>query len=159
MLADMRNSLDAARLMIWNAAASSSITEAGFPDPMLAAQAKIVASEAAVKVSNDALQMHGAMGYSRNLPVERMVRDARMFTIGGGTAQMLRNLVASQILDRCFVRSNHAGAGAGLDRHIANCHARFHVHRSNGVPAIFNNMTSSAVDANLTDCGENNVLC
>ncbi len=102
MLADMRNSMDAARLMIWNAAASAEHTEADFPDPMLAAQAKIVASEAAVKVSNDALQMHGAMGYSRNLPIERMVRDARMFTIGGGTAQMLRNLVASQILDRKF---------------------------------------------------------
>ncbi len=52
-----------------------------------------------MKVTNDALQLHGARGYSRNSPVERMVRDARMFTIGGGTAQMLRNLVAGKILD------------------------------------------------------------
>ena len=44
--------------------------------------------------------MFGAAGYSRNNPLERMVRDARMFTIGGGTAQLLRNMVASKILDR-----------------------------------------------------------
>jgi alkylation response protein AidB-like acyl-CoA dehydrogenase len=42
----------------------------------------------------------GAAGYSRNLPLERMVRDARMFTIGGGTAQILRTVVASKILGR-----------------------------------------------------------
>ena len=63
-----------------------------------AAQAKILASETAIKVTNDALQLHGAAGYSRNLPVERMLRDARMFTIGGGTAQILRTQVAGSIL-------------------------------------------------------------
>ncbi len=99
MLADMRIQLDAARLMLWRAAASAEESESGFPDPLLAAEAKIMASETAVKVTNDALQLHGAMGYSRNLPLERMARDARMFTIGGGTAQMLRNLVAGKILD------------------------------------------------------------
>ncbi len=50
-------------------------------------------------MTNDALQVHGAMGYSRNYPLERMVRDARMFTIGGGTAQVLRTQVAGSILD------------------------------------------------------------
>ena len=44
-------------------------------------------------------QIFGAAGYSRNNPLERMVRDARMFTIGGGTAQVLRTLVASHVLD------------------------------------------------------------
>ena len=67
-----------------------------FPDPMLAAQAKIFTSESAIKVVNDALQIFGARGYSRELPLERMARDVRMFTIGGGTAQVLRTLVASQ---------------------------------------------------------------
>ena len=43
--------------------------------------------------------MFGAQGYNRGLPLERMVRDSRMFTIGGGTAQMLRNQVASGVLD------------------------------------------------------------
>ncbi len=99
MLADMAVQIDAARMLIWRAALSADERPSGFPDPMMAAQAKIFASEMAVKVTNDALQMHGACGYSRALPVERMVRDARMFTIGGGTAQMLRNLVAGKVLD------------------------------------------------------------
>jgi alkylation response protein AidB-like acyl-CoA dehydrogenase len=99
MLADAKIQLDAARLMIWRAAASAESTGSGFPDPLLAAEAKVIASEMAIKVTNDALQLHGANGYGRSLPLERMVRDARMFTIGGGTAQMLRNLVAGRILD------------------------------------------------------------
>ena len=99
MLADMATQIDAARMLIWRAAQSAEMTESGFPDPLLAAQAKVFASEMAVKVTNDALQLHGAKGYSRNSPVERMLRDARMFTIGGGTAQMLRNLIAGRILD------------------------------------------------------------
>lgn len=100
MLADMANGLDAARLMIYRAADSA--PPGGFPDSLFAAQAKITASETAITVTNNALQLHGAPGYSRRLPLERMVRDARMFTIGGGTAQLLRNLVASRILDRKF---------------------------------------------------------
>jgi alkylation response protein AidB-like acyl-CoA dehydrogenase len=52
----------------------------------------------AIQVTNDALQVYGAAGYSRRNPLERMVRDGRMFTIGGGTAQILRTVVASQIL-------------------------------------------------------------
>jgi len=99
MLADARVQLDAARLMLWRAAASAEETESGFPDPLLAAEAKVIASETAIKVTNDALQIHGARGYGRSLPLERMARDARMFTIGGGTAQMLRNLIAGRILD------------------------------------------------------------
>ena len=99
MVADMSVALDAARMMLWRAAASAEANASGFPDALMAAQAKLIASETAVKVTNDALQMHGAAGYSRNLPLERMVRDARMFTIGGGTAQMLRNLIAGRVLD------------------------------------------------------------
>ncbi len=98
MFADMAIGLDAARMMVWRAAASAQTTGSSFPDPLLAAQAKIIASETAIKVTNDALQIHGAMGYSRSLPLERMARDARMFTIGGGTAQMLRNMVAGRVL-------------------------------------------------------------
>ena len=98
MMVDMSTALEAARLMLHKAAASAG--KDGFPDIALAAQAKILASETAIKVTNDALQMFGAAGYSRNLPLERMVRDARMFTIGGGTAQILRTVVAGQILQR-----------------------------------------------------------
>ncbi|MDX1486710.1 MAG: 3-sulfinopropanoyl-CoA desulfinase [Acidiferrobacterales bacterium] len=97
MLVDMHTQVAAARLLIHKAAAGAG---AGFPDITEAAQAKVFASDMAIKVTNDALQVFGAAGYSRNLPLERMVRDARMFTIGGGTAQILRTVVASQLLQR-----------------------------------------------------------
>ena len=97
MLADMQTQLTAARLMLYQAARSRGADNA-FPDPMLAAQAKIFASEAAIKIVQDSLQVFGASGYSRDLPLERMARDVRMFTIGGGTAQVLRTLVASRML-------------------------------------------------------------
>jgi len=97
MLADMQTPLTAARLMLYQAARSRG-PDSDFPDPMLAAQAKIFASETAIKIVNDALQFFGARGYSRELPLERMARDVRMFTIGGGTAQVLRTLVASKML-------------------------------------------------------------
>ncbi|MDE2005003.1 MAG: acyl-CoA dehydrogenase family protein [Rhodospirillales bacterium] len=94
MLADMATALEAARLMVWRAAASAD----PFPDPLLAAQAKLFTSEMAIRVTNDALQMFGARGYSRDFPLERMARDARMFTIGGGTAQVLRTMIAGRLL-------------------------------------------------------------
>ncbi|MFT5393724.1 MAG: alkylation response protein AidB-like acyl-CoA dehydrogenase [Gammaproteobacteria bacterium] len=96
MLVDMDTQLEAARGLIYAAASSGS----RFPDVTKAARAKIFASEMAIKVTNDALQLFGAAGYSRNRPMERMVRDARMFTIGGGTAQILRTVVATRLLDR-----------------------------------------------------------
>jgi alkylation response protein AidB-like acyl-CoA dehydrogenase len=98
MLADMQTQLNASRLMLHNAARSRGPDGSRFPDPELAAQAKIFASEAAIKIVNDCLQLFGARGYSRDLPIERMARDVRMFTIGGGTAQVLRTLVASKML-------------------------------------------------------------
>jgi alkylation response protein AidB-like acyl-CoA dehydrogenase len=94
MLADMAIQLNVARLAVYRAAASAD----PFPDALLAAEAKVFASEMAIKVTNDALQMFGARGYSRDYPMERMARDARMFTIGGGTAQVLRNFVAGRVL-------------------------------------------------------------
>ncbi|HSP49583.1 MAG TPA: 3-sulfinopropanoyl-CoA desulfinase [Pseudolabrys sp.] len=99
MLADMGTQLTAARLMLYAAARSRGPYSSAFPDPMLAAQAKIFASESAIKIVNNALQFFGARGYSRELPLERMTRDVRMFTIGGGTAQVLRTLVAGKMLD------------------------------------------------------------
>jgi 3-sulfinopropanoyl-CoA desulfinase len=97
MLADMATQIAAARLLVYKPAACAAD---GFPDPTEAAQAKIFTSEMAIKVTNDALQLFGAAGYSRNRPLERMVRDARMFTIGGGTAQILRTVVAARLLGR-----------------------------------------------------------
>jgi alkylation response protein AidB-like acyl-CoA dehydrogenase len=98
MLADMQVALTASRLMLYAAARSRGAGGSAFPDPMLAAQAKIFAAESAIRIVNDALQMFGARGYGRDFPLERMARDVRMFTIGGGTAQVLRTLVAAKML-------------------------------------------------------------
>ena len=98
MLADMQIQLTASRLLLYSAARSRGPNRSRFPDPELAAQAKIFASEAAIRIVNESLQLFGARGYSRDLPLERMARDVRMFTIGGGTAQVLRTLVASKML-------------------------------------------------------------
>jgi alkylation response protein AidB-like acyl-CoA dehydrogenase len=95
MIADMSVGLAAAQALVYKAAAGAGD---GFPDIREAAQAKVLASETAIKVTNDALQIHGAAGYSRNLPLERMARDARMFTIGGGTAQILKTQIAGSVL-------------------------------------------------------------
>jgi len=95
MLADMSVGIEAARGLIYTAADTD-----GFPDAAEAARAKIFAAEMAIRVTNDALQIFGAAGYSRKNPLERMVRDARMFTIGGGTAQILRTVLASRLLER-----------------------------------------------------------
>jgi alkylation response protein AidB-like acyl-CoA dehydrogenase len=94
-LADMAIKIDAARLLIHRAAANAG---PGFPDALEAAKAKTFAAEMAQEVTSQALQIHGAAGYGRGLPLERMVRDARMFAIGGGTVEMMRNLIADRIL-------------------------------------------------------------
>ncbi|HWC04477.1 MAG TPA: acyl-CoA dehydrogenase family protein [Methylomirabilota bacterium] len=97
MIADMALQVEAARQLIYRAAANAGH---GLPDVVEAAMAKTIASETAIRVTNDALQVFGASGYSRDLPLERMVRDARMFTIGGGTVQMMRNVIAGAWLGR-----------------------------------------------------------
>ena len=90
MLADMDAGVHASRLMLHEAARSNGPGGSPFPDIMMAARAKAFASEAAIKVVNDALQIFGARGYGDKEPIERMYRDVRMFTIGGGTAQILK---------------------------------------------------------------------
>ena len=94
-LADMALKLDAARLLIHRCAARAG---RGFPDAYEAAKAKTFAAETAQSVTTEALQIHGALGYSRQVPLERMMRDARMFAIGGGTLEMMRNLMADALL-------------------------------------------------------------
>ena len=94
-LADMAIKLDAARLLIHRAAVRAG---RGFPDALDAAKAKTFAAETAQEVTSQALQIHGAAGYGRTLPLERIARDARMFAIGGGTVEMMRNLIADRLL-------------------------------------------------------------
>lgn len=100
-MADSRMQLDAARLLLHRAAVDTD-PATGTPRPDLTAMAKVYAAETAIRVTIDAQQMFGASGYGRELPLERMVRDARMFTIGGGTVEIQRTLIASHIFGRKF---------------------------------------------------------
>ena len=99
MLADMDTGVHAARLMLFEAAESRGPNGSQFPDMIVAARAKLFASETAIKVVSDALQLFGARGYGDQEPLERMYRDVRMFTIGGGTAQILRTQLAGDLLE------------------------------------------------------------
>jgi alkylation response protein AidB-like acyl-CoA dehydrogenase len=112
MLADMSVQLEAARMLLYRAASSGK----EFPDMDKAAQAKIFTAEMAFKVTSDALQMFGSSGYGRDLPMERHVRDARMFTIAGGTAQILRTQVASAVLGMKLpqTRNGYAEAASSM---------------------------------------------
>jgi alkylation response protein AidB-like acyl-CoA dehydrogenase len=94
-LADMQLAVESARWLVYRAAWGAGHA---LPDPREAALAKIAAAEAAQRVANEALQIFGSYGYSREEPLERLVRDARMFTIAGGTAEVLRNLVGRRLL-------------------------------------------------------------
>ena len=95
MITDMATKLEVCRLMLWKAAASAEITETGFPDPLLAAQAKSF-PKPPCRSPTTHCSCTAPWADSRNLPVERMVRDARVHR--GGTAQMLRNLIAGKVL-------------------------------------------------------------
>lgn len=98
-IADMATQIHAARLMIEKAATTF---ENGFPRVMEATIAKLYANEMVQRVTNEALQIHGHYGYTREFPLERMVRDSRGFALGGGTVEILRNTVASLVYGRSF---------------------------------------------------------
>jgi butyryl-CoA dehydrogenase len=94
MLADMSMQLHAARQLVYNAA---KLRDAGQPFKMEACYAKLYASEVATKVALDAVQILGGYGYTRDYPVERMVRDAKLCEIGEGTSQVQRLVIAKQL--------------------------------------------------------------
>lgn len=115
MLADMSIQLDASRNLIHAAAR----TAAPFPDMAAVARAKVFAAEMANKVTSDALQVFGSAGYSRARPLERMMRDARMFAIAGGTAQILRTQIASSLLGWKLPQTRDGYARAAARRQAA----------------------------------------
>ena len=98
-IADMATEIHAARLMVYRAATNE---VDGFPDPRDTTMAKLYANEMVQRVTNEALQIHGHRGYMRNYPLERMVRDARGYAVGGGTTEILRNTIASIEYGRSF---------------------------------------------------------
>jgi alkylation response protein AidB-like acyl-CoA dehydrogenase len=97
MIADMATEIDAARLMVYRAAARK---DAGLPYTKEAAMAKLFASEVAERAGFKAIQIHGGYGYSREYPVERIYRDQRLCTIGEGTSEIQRLVIARQVLGR-----------------------------------------------------------
>ena len=98
-IADMATQIHAARLMVYRAATNE---KDGFPDPRDTAIAKLYANEMVQRVTNEALQIHGHAGYTRAYPLERMVRDARGYAVGGGTTEILRNTIAAIEFGRTF---------------------------------------------------------
>jgi alkylation response protein AidB-like acyl-CoA dehydrogenase len=96
-LADMAIEIDAARLLIYRAAAGAKAT---ITDRYESSMAKVFVSEMAIRVTSGAIQLLGAEGYGRHHPVERMFRDARAFTLAGGSAEIQRLGIAVHLLGR-----------------------------------------------------------
>jgi hypothetical protein len=94
-LADMATQTEAARLLTMQAAASK---DAGKTTTQQSAMAKLFASEAAVKVAEESVQIHGGYGYTKDYPAEKYWRDSKLCTIGEGTSEIQRMVIAKQLL-------------------------------------------------------------
>jgi alkylation response protein AidB-like acyl-CoA dehydrogenase len=94
-LADMATEIDAARLMTYRAAWMNS---KGVRNTKEASMAKLFASEVAVRACNEALQVHGGYGFIKDYPVEKFYRDVKLCTIGEGTSEIQRLVIARQLL-------------------------------------------------------------
>ncbi|MDS0221422.1 acyl-CoA dehydrogenase [Haloarcula sp. S1AR25-5A] len=95
-LADMDTKTQAARLLMHQAADKKMAGESFVKE---AAQAKLYASEVSREVANEGIQIHGGYGYTKDFPVERFYRDAKLNEIYEGTSEVLRNTIASELLD------------------------------------------------------------
>jgi alkylation response protein AidB-like acyl-CoA dehydrogenase len=96
MLADMAMEIDAARLLTRKA---GFLSDAGKPSNIEASMAKLFASEAATRACLSAIQIFGAMGYTKEVPVERYMRDAKLCEIGEGSSQIQRMIIARHLLE------------------------------------------------------------
>lgn len=94
-LADMKTRIEAARLLVYNAAiAKDKVKSSGERYTLEAAMAKLFASETAMFVTNAAIQIHGGLGYSKELPIERYFRDAKITEIYEGTSEIMRLVIS-----------------------------------------------------------------
>jgi len=94
-LADMKTMIEAARLLVYRAA---TLKDQGKDVTYEASIAKLYASEAAVKITEQALQIHGGYGFTKDFPVEKFYRDVKLTTIGEGTSEIQRLIIAKSIL-------------------------------------------------------------
>jgi alkylation response protein AidB-like acyl-CoA dehydrogenase len=93
-LAEMYRDIEASRSILYRACASAD----PFPDPLLAAAAKVTVNEMALRVTSEAIQVHGGYGFTDEFPVSRFYRGARYGTLGGGTSETLRDLIGKRVL-------------------------------------------------------------
>jgi butyryl-CoA dehydrogenase len=96
-IADMAMEIEAARMLTYKAAWKKS---QGLPFSAEAAMAKLKASETAMWVTNQAVQIHGGYGYTREYPVERMMRDAKITELYEGTSEIQRLVISNNIINR-----------------------------------------------------------
>ena len=94
-LADMATDIEASKLLVYQ---SADLKDAGKPVTKESAMAKLFASETAVRVANEAVQIFGGYGYTKDFPVERFYRDAKLCTIGEGTSEIQKVVISRQIL-------------------------------------------------------------
>lgn len=92
-LADMYKEIEAARGLLWRAC----MTADPFPDPFLAATAKVFCNEMAIRVTSEAVQLHGGFGFTDEYPVSRLYRGARYGSLGGGATETLRDLIGRKL--------------------------------------------------------------
>jgi alkylation response protein AidB-like acyl-CoA dehydrogenase len=95
MVADMATEIEAARSLVWK---SAWLKDQGRDYGLVAAEAKLFASEVSSRATNAAIQIHGGYGYTTDYPVERFLRDAKLTEIGEGTSQVQRLVIARKIL-------------------------------------------------------------
>jgi alkylation response protein AidB-like acyl-CoA dehydrogenase len=93
-LADMYKDIEAARGLLYRACATAN----PFPDPFMAATAKVFCNEMAIRVTNEAVQLHGGFGFTDEYPVSRLYRGARYGSLGGGASETLRDLIGKRIM-------------------------------------------------------------
>ena len=96
-LADMAVQIEAARALIWRAA---TMKDAGKNTTMASSMAKLYAGEIAVKCANECVQIHGGYGFVKDYPAEKFYRDVKLCTIGEGTSEVQRMVIAREILKR-----------------------------------------------------------
>jgi alkylation response protein AidB-like acyl-CoA dehydrogenase len=106
-VADMYIEIEAARGLLYRAAVSGD----RFPDPTLAAMAKIYCNEMSIRVTSEAIQVHGGYGFTDEFPVSRYFRGTRYGSLGGGTSETLRNLVGKRLVEQMDLATGVAGMG------------------------------------------------
>ncbi len=105
--ADMYIQIEAARGLLYRAAVSGE----QFPDPTLAAMAKIYCNEMSIRVTSEAVQIHGGYGFTDEYAVSRFFRGTRYGSLGGGTTETLRNLVGKKLVEEMDLASGVLGMG------------------------------------------------